>query len=169
MAATPALLSMPPEAPGRLVKGPGLAEVLQQLLFLTCSFGISLSHPSSDNFHSRNPACWKLHPLISQMSQAAPFLSLPPQLSSLPSCRCLPPYLVQGGHPYEETEEMVFRKDVSSWQPAYLRDLAALRTSSNCSNPSHTPAITITTAYVSLSQQVFQRINLKGFSLADCI
>lgn len=64
---------------------------------------------------------------------------------------------------------MLFRKDVSFWQPAYLRDLAALCMSSNCSNLSHAPAIAITTAYVSLSQQVFQQINLKGFSLADCI
>lgn len=168
MAATPALLSVPPEAPGRPVKRPGLGEVLQQLLFLTSSFSISLSHPNSDNFLSRNPACWKLHPLISQMAQAAPFLSLPPHLSSLLSCRCFLPCLVQAGQPHGETEEMLFRKDVSSWQPAYSRDLAALRMSSNCSNPSRMPAITITTAYVSLSQLVFQRINLKGFSLADC-
>lgn len=146
----------------------GLGEVLQQLLFLTSSLGISLSSPSpsSGNFCSRNPACWKLHPLISQISPAAPSLSLPPCLSSLPSCRCVPACLVQAGHPHRETKEMLFRKDVSSWQPAYLRDLAALRMSSN---PSHTPAITITTVYVSLSQQVFQQINLKGFGLADCI
>lgn len=64
---------------------------------------------------------------------------------------------------------MLFAKDVSSWQPAYLRDLSALCMSSNCLNPSHSPAITITTVYVSLPQQVFQQINLKGFSLADCI
>lgn len=166
VAATPALLSVPPEAPGTLVKRLGLGEVLQQLFFLTSSFGISLSCPSSDNFHSRNPACWKLHPLISQMSQTAPFLSLPPRFSSLLSCRCSPPPLGQAGHPHGETEEMLFRKDVSSWQSAYLRDLAAFCMSSNSS---HTPTITITTAYVSLSQQVFQQINLKDFSLADCI
>lgn len=64
---------------------------------------------------------------------------------------------------------MLFTKDVSSWQPAHLRDLSALCMSSNCSTLSHTSAITITTAPVSLSLRVFQQINFKGFSLAACI
>lgn len=155
-----------PLNPRRLMKRPRLGEMLQQLLFLTTSFGTSLSRPSSGNFHSRNPVCWKLPPLISQVSQGAPFLSLTSHPSSLLS---LPPCLVQGGHPHGETEDMLFRKDISSWQPAHLRDLAVPCTSSNCNNRSQTAAITITTAYVSPSQQVLQQINLKCFSLADCI
>lgn len=56
---------------------------MQQLLFLTSSFGISLSLSSSDNFHSRKPVCWKHVPRCLRLLLSFPSLPVPPLCSAV--------------------------------------------------------------------------------------